>query len=76
MKAAGIEMPKLKRKVQGIDYGTEIPFQKQAPIGFYEVDFQSEKDELKQPFKSIDLDKLKRKRMNEVSLQINKIRKK
>jgi len=75
MKAAGIEMPKLKRKVQGIDYGTEIPFQKQAPIGFYEVDFQSEKDELKQPFKSIDLDKLKRKRMNEPDNQKKKPRK-
>lgn len=30
-------MPDRKRKIKGIDYIKEIPFQKKAPAGFYEI---------------------------------------
>lgn len=38
LKAAGIELKKRKRKANaGIDYAHEIPFEKKAPAGFYDV---------------------------------------
>eukprot|EP01104_Vermistella_antarctica_P013882 TRINITY_DN427_c0_g1_i1.p1 TRINITY_DN427_c0_g1~~TRINITY_DN427_c0_g1_i1.p1 ORF type:complete len:823 (+),score=272.92 TRINITY_DN427_c0_g1_i1:267-2735(+) len=37
LKAAGIESTKRRKKKQGIDYATEIPFLKTAPGGFYET---------------------------------------
>ena len=37
LKAAGIEMPSRQRKARGIDYNTEVPFQKVAPAGFYDT---------------------------------------
>jgi len=37
LKAAGIELPQRARKVRGIDYNTEIPFQKTAPAGFWDT---------------------------------------
>jgi pre-mRNA-splicing factor CDC5/CEF1 len=36
LKAAGIETNRPKRKVKGIDYNKEIPFQKRPAPGFYE----------------------------------------
>lgn len=60
LKAAGIELPKPKRKIKGINYNKEIPFQKKPPPGFYEVDFSDEKKE--KEFKSVSLDQLEGKR--------------
>jgi len=34
LKAAGIELPKQKKKLKGIDYNAEIPFQKNQHLGF------------------------------------------
>mmetsp|Transcript_54097 Transcript_54097/g.124546 ORF Transcript_54097/g.124546 Transcript_54097/m.124546 type:complete len:794 (-) Transcript_54097:102-2483(-) len=37
LKAAGIELPNRSRKVRGVDYNTEIPFQKMPPKGFFDT---------------------------------------
>ncbi|GAB2224998.1 hypothetical protein Droror1_Dr00005780 [Drosera rotundifolia] len=37
LKAAGIDIRHRKRKRKGIDYNTEIPFEKRPPPGFYDV---------------------------------------
>jgi hypothetical protein len=37
LKAAGIELPQKKRKLRGIDYNKEIPFQKKPAPGFFEI---------------------------------------
>ncbi|KNA17489.1 hypothetical protein SOVF_079380 [Spinacia oleracea] len=37
LKAAGIDVTQRKRKSKGIDYNVEIPFEKRAPPGFYDV---------------------------------------
>lgn len=42
LKAAGIEMPRAKKKIKGIDYNKEIPFQRKPAPGFYEVDWEKE----------------------------------
>jgi len=45
LKAAGIDMAQRKRKVRGVDYNTEIPFQKTAPAGFYDIVGEDEQAE-------------------------------
>lgn len=37
LKAAGIELASRSRKVRGVDYNTEIPFQKVAPAGYFDT---------------------------------------
>lgn len=37
LKAAGIELASRTRKVRGVDYNTEIPFQKVAPAGYFDT---------------------------------------
>ncbi|KAL9274224.1 Cell division cycle 5-like protein, partial [Drosera capensis] len=37
LKAAGIDIRHRKRKRKGIDYNTEIPFEKRPPPGFYDI---------------------------------------
>ena len=65
LKAAGIEVGKPKRKIKGIDYNREIPFQKKPPPGFYEVDFSHEKELSKQSFKPLNLTDIDQKRKRE-----------
>ena len=36
LKAAGIELSSRSRKSRGIDYNSEIPFQKAAPVGYFD----------------------------------------
>eukprot|EP01114_Cavostelium_apophysatum_P004854 TRINITY_DN1527_c0_g1_i1.p1 TRINITY_DN1527_c0_g1~~TRINITY_DN1527_c0_g1_i1.p1 ORF type:complete len:786 (+),score=271.83 TRINITY_DN1527_c0_g1_i1:252-2609(+) len=64
LKAAGIDVPKQKKKQKGIDYSKEIPFQKKPAPGFYEVDWSKETPE-KPSFKEISADQLERKRRRE-----------
>lgn len=45
LKAAGIDMAQRKRKVRGVDYNTEIPFQKTAPAGFHDTVGEDEQAE-------------------------------
>jgi len=37
LKAAGLHIPEFRRRMRGIDYNKEIPFQKQVPAGFYDT---------------------------------------
>lgn len=37
LKAAGLHIPERRRKMKGIDYLKEIPFQKKVPSGFYDT---------------------------------------
>eukprot|EP01119_Soliformovum_irregulare_P003939 TRINITY_DN14970_c0_g1_i1.p1 TRINITY_DN14970_c0_g1~~TRINITY_DN14970_c0_g1_i1.p1 ORF type:complete len:736 (+),score=241.09 TRINITY_DN14970_c0_g1_i1:66-2273(+) len=63
LKAAGIELPKPKRKIKGIDYNKEVPFQKKPPPGFFEVDWDAETP--KAQFNRPTLDSLEGKRRRE-----------
>jgi len=69
LKAAGIQVHKIKKKIKGIDYNTEIPFFKKPPPGFYEVDFNEEEEKLGSNGKSLSIDEIdgsaKRKREQE-----------
>ncbi|PRP85857.1 hypothetical protein PROFUN_06131 [Planoprotostelium fungivorum] len=49
LKAAGITVNKMKKKIRGIDYNSEIPFFKKPPPGFYEVNLEEDPDKEK-PF--------------------------
>eukprot|EP00008_Paramoeba_atlantica_P009416 CAMPEP_0201489642 /NCGR_PEP_ID=MMETSP0151_2-20130828/23135_1 /ASSEMBLY_ACC=CAM_ASM_000257 /TAXON_ID=200890 /ORGANISM="Paramoeba atlantica, Strain 621/1 / CCAP 1560/9" /LENGTH=802 /DNA_ID=CAMNT_0047875299 /DNA_START=24 /DNA_END=2432 /DNA_ORIENTATION=+ len=60
LKAAGIAMHK-RKKVRGIDYKAEIPFQKNAPAGLFSTGKEEEEME-KIPFQRTSLAKLKEKR--------------
>jgi hypothetical protein len=42
LKAAGIDMSKRKRPKRGIDYHTEIPFQRKPVPGFYATSLEEE----------------------------------
>ncbi|XP_051119941.1 cell division cycle 5-like protein [Andrographis paniculata] len=46
LKAAGIDVRHRKRKRRGIDYNTEIPFEKRPPPGFYDVTDEDRPTEL------------------------------
>lgn len=59
LKAAGIELPKPRKKMKGMDYNKEIPFQKLPPPGFYETEAPKQNAE---PFKPISIEKLEGKR--------------
>lgn len=37
LKAAGIDVSKHKRRLRGMDYNREVPFERQVPKGFYDV---------------------------------------
>ena len=65
LKAAGIELPKHKRKIKGIDYTKEIPFQKKPPPGFYEVDY-SDQEQSKEPFKPVGVEQVDSKRKRQM----------
>lgn len=62
LKAAGIDLPKAKKKIKGIDYNSEIPFHKRPPPGVFEVDYSNEKAP---EFKPVNLDQLEGKRKRE-----------
>ncbi len=65
LKAAGIDVGRPKRRIKGIDYNKEIPFQKKPPAGFYDVDFSHEKELANQPFRAIKLEDVDQKRKRE-----------
>jgi pre-mRNA-splicing factor CDC5/CEF1 len=72
LKAAGIDVAKPKKKLKGIDYIKEIPFQKRPAAGFYEVDF-SDQDRLKnEPFQAVPLEQIDQKRRREEQLDQQK----
>ncbi|KAJ3041850.1 CDC5 cell division cycle 5-like protein [Rhizophlyctis rosea] len=69
MKAAGIDI-RIKKKNRGMDYNADIPFHKQAPAGFYDINDEREREETekKGPTGAL-LQKLEGKRRAEVEEQ-------
>lgn len=62
LKAAGIDVPDRKRKIKGIDYNKEIPFQKKAPAGFFELPDEEMRPPEDPSFVNVNLDRLEGKR--------------
>lgn len=62
LKAAGIDLPDRKRRIKGIDYNKEIPFQKKAPAGFYDVGDEETRAPEDPSFVNVNLDRLEGKR--------------
>ena len=68
LKAAGIELPERKRKMRGIDYNKEIPFQKRIPSGFYDTTSEIEAENKRRAdpnFINIALQRLEARRRDE-----------
>mmetsp|Transcript_20771 Transcript_20771/g.29166 ORF Transcript_20771/g.29166 Transcript_20771/m.29166 type:complete len:776 (+) Transcript_20771:102-2429(+) len=70
LKAAGIEVARQKKKIEGIDYNAEIPFQKVPPVGFYETNFEEESQE--QKFQKVLLDQIEGKRKRDIEEEARK----
>ncbi|XP_010553777.1 PREDICTED: cell division cycle 5-like protein [Tarenaya hassleriana] len=70
LKAAGIDIRQRKRKRKGIDYNTEIPFEKRAPPGFYDTAHEDRPaDQVKFP---TTIEDLEGKRRADVEAQLRK----
>ncbi|XP_075657397.1 cell division cycle 5-like protein [Castanea sativa] len=70
LKAAGIDNRHRKRKRRGIDYNAEIPFEKKAPAGFFDVSDENRPvDLVKFP---VTIEELEGKRRNDVEAQLRK----
>ncbi|KAK9928663.1 hypothetical protein M0R45_025787 [Rubus argutus] len=70
LKAAGIDKRQRKRKRKGIDYLTEIPFEKKPPPGFY--DFADEDRPVEKPQFPTIIEELEGKRRVDVEAQLRK----
>lgn len=70
LKAAGIEVARQKKKIEGIDYNAEIPFQKVPPVGFYETNFEEESKD--QKFQKVLLDQIEGKRKRDIEEEARK----
>eukprot|EP01103_Thecamoeba_quadrilineata_P014089 TRINITY_DN4091_c0_g1_i1.p1 TRINITY_DN4091_c0_g1~~TRINITY_DN4091_c0_g1_i1.p1 ORF type:complete len:815 (-),score=222.43 TRINITY_DN4091_c0_g1_i1:45-2489(-) len=62
LKAAGIDLPQRKKKLKGIDYNKEIPFQKKPPPGFFDVSVEEDVPPPDPSFKNISLGRMEGKR--------------
>ncbi|EOY10929.1 Pre-mRNA splicing factor component Cdc5p/Cef1 [Theobroma cacao] len=70
LKAAGIDTRQRKRKRKGIDYNSEIPFEKRPPPGFYDV---ADEDRLvEQPKFPTTIEELEGKRRVDIESQLRK----
>lgn len=70
LKAAGIDNRHRKRKRKGIDYNAEIPFEKKAPAGFFDVSDENRPVEhVKFP---VTIQELEGKRRMDVETQLRK----
>ncbi|WOK92731.1 cell division cycle 5-like protein [Canna indica] len=70
LKAAGIDTRHRKRKRKGIDYNSEIPFEKRPPPGFYDV--SGEERHVEQPKFPTTIEELEGKRRADVEAQLRK----
>jgi len=61
LKAAGIDLPKYRRK-RGVDYITEVPFERKAPAGFFSAMKEGEEAGSSTAFKKVALEGLEGKR--------------
>lgn len=71
LKAAGIHTRQRKRKRKGIDYNSEIPFEKRPPPGFYDV--VDEERPAQQPKFPTTIEELEGKRRADVEAQLRKL---
>lgn len=55
-------VPDRKKKIKGIDYNKEIPFQRKAPAGFYELPDEELRPPEDPSFVNVNLDRLEGKR--------------
>ncbi len=73
LKAAGIEMREKARKNRGINYATEVPFEKKPAAGFFDVEEEKERTrEVGREFRPVTLEELEGKRRKVMSPQIGK----
>ncbi|KAL4378741.1 hypothetical protein GQ457_02G033850 [Hibiscus cannabinus] len=70
LKAAGIDTRHRRRKRKGIDYNTEIPFEKRPPPGFYDV--VDEDRPVEQPKFPTTIEELEGKRRVDIEAQLRK----
>ncbi|KAJ4834155.1 Cell cycle serine/threonine-protein kinase cdc5/MSD2 [Turnera subulata] len=70
LKAAGIDNRQRRRKRKGIDYNSEIPFEKRPPPGFYDV--ADEDRPVEQPQFPTTIEELEGKRRVDVEAQLRK----
>ncbi|XP_017976913.1 PREDICTED: cell division cycle 5-like protein [Theobroma cacao] len=70
LKAAGIDTRQRKRKRKGIDYNSEIPFEKRPPPGFYDV--ADEDRPVEQPKFPTTIEELEGKRRVDIESQLRK----
>lgn len=70
LKAAGIDTRQRKRKRKGIDYNSEIPFEKKPPPGFYDV--SDEDRPVEQAQFPTTIEELEGKRRMDVETQLRK----
>ncbi|KAG6738352.1 hypothetical protein POTOM_057966 [Populus tomentosa] len=70
LKAAGIDNRHRKRKRKGIDYNSEIPFEKKPPPGFYDV--ADEDRPVEQPKFPTTIEELEGKKRMDIEAQLRK----
>jgi pre-mRNA-splicing factor CDC5/CEF1 len=73
LKAAGIDVTHLKPRTRGIDYNKEIPFQRKAPVGFFDAAAEQNKKAAPMKFKSISLSQLEGPRRDEQEERMRKL---
>lgn len=61
LKAAGIDLPKYRRK-RGVDYISEVPFERKQPAGFFSAEKEGDEEDSSKGFKKISLEGLEGKR--------------
>jgi len=71
MKAAGIDIPNRRKKMKGIDYNKEIPFQKKPPPGFWEVTAKG--DNAFNEFRAVSLGQLEGRLRNDEEAEQRKM---
>ncbi|GAQ83036.1 cell division control protein [Klebsormidium nitens] len=71
LKAAGIELQYRKKKSKGVDYNAEIPFERKAPAGFYDVSGE-EGPAVDPNFVNVNLDELEGKRRVDMEALLRK----
>ncbi|KAI5064122.1 hypothetical protein GOP47_0020792 [Adiantum capillus-veneris] len=70
LKAAGIEARHRRRKQRGIDYNSEIPFEKRPPPGFFDI--SQEEMVVEQPRFPTTIEELEGKRRVDIEAQLRK----
>ncbi|KAH7299719.1 hypothetical protein KP509_24G026000, partial [Ceratopteris richardii] len=70
LKAAGIEARHRRRKQRGIDYNSEIPFEKRPPPGFFDI--SQEERPVEQPRFPTTIEELEGKRRVDIEAQLRK----